>query len=79
MKRPCTASLGSVGIAAERQVQVPLEYKGLPLGLRIRLDLLVNRVLIVLTYLRLTSRPVALLVNFNVDLLRNGVRRLLNG
>ena len=95
MKRPCTASLGSVGIAAERQVQVPLEYKGLPLGLRIRLDLLVDRVLIVevksvdrllpihraqvLTYLRLTSRPVALLVNFNVDLLGNGVRRLLNG
>ena len=72
-----------------------MEYKGLPLGLGVRLDLLVERVLSVeiksverllpihqaqvLTYLRLTSCPVGLLVNFNVDLLRNGVRRLLNG
>jgi GxxExxY protein len=33
----------------------------------------------VLTYLKLTSRPVALHINFNVELLRNGVRRVLNG
>jgi GxxExxY protein len=87
--------LGLRGIATERQVRVPLEYKGLPLDLSVRLDLLVERVLVVevksvdrlvsihraqvLTYLRLTARPVGLLINFNVDLLRNGVRRLLNG
>ena len=87
--------LGLRGVAAERQVHVPLEYKGLPLNLSVRLDLLVERILIVevksvdrllpihraqvLTYLRLTTRPVGLLINFNVDLLRNGVRRLLNG
>jgi len=87
--------LGFRGIAAERQVHVPLEYKGVPLGQRVRLDLLIERVLIVevksvdrllpihraqvLTYLKLTSRPVALLINFNVELLRNGVRRVLNG
>jgi GxxExxY protein len=87
--------LGMRGIAAERQVHVPLEYKGLPLGVNVRLDLLVDRVLVVevksvdrplpihraqvLTYHKLTARPVGLLVNFNVDLLRNGVRRLLNG
>jgi GxxExxY protein len=87
--------LGLRGVAAERQVHVPLEYKSLPLNLSVRLDLLVERMLIVevksvdrllpihraqvLTYLRLTTRPVGLLINFNVDLLRNGVRRLLNG
>ena len=63
-----------------------MEYKGLPLSLGVRLDLLVERILIVemksvdrllpihqaqvLTYLKLTSCPVGLLVNFNVDLLR---------
>ena len=83
------------GVGAQRQVHVPLAYKGQPLNLRVRLDLLVENVLIVevksvdrlmpihraqvLTYLRLTSHPVGLLINFNVDLLRSGVRRLLNG
>jgi GxxExxY protein len=63
-----------------------MEYKGLPLSLGVRLDLLVERILIVemksvdrllpihqaqvLPYLKLTSCPVGLLVNFNVDLLR---------
>lgn len=83
------------GITAERQVHVPLEYKGLPLDLSVRLDLLVQRLVVVevksvdrllpihraqvLTYLKLTCRPLGLLINFNVELLRTGVRRLLNG
>ena len=32
-----------------------------------------------LTYLKLTGYPVGLLINFNVQLLKHGVRRLLNG
>ena len=87
--------LGLRRIATERQVHVPLEYKGVPLDQNIRLDLLVERVLVVevksveklmpihraqvLTYLKLTSHPVCLLINLNVVLLRNGVRRLLYG
>jgi GxxExxY protein len=87
--------LGLRQVSAKRQVHVPLAYKGLPLNLSVRLDLLVENVLVVevksvdrllpihraqvLTYLRLTSHPVGLLINFNVDLLRSGVRRLLNG
>jgi GxxExxY protein len=83
------------GVAVQRQVHIPLQYKGLPLGLSARLDLLVEQVLVVeiksverllavhraqvLTYLKLTSLPVGLLINFNVDLLRSGIRRLLNG
>jgi GxxExxY protein len=72
-----------------------LAYKGSPLGGHIRLDLLVDNALVVevkaiarlnpihraqlLTYLRLTGYPVGLLINFNVELLKHGMRRLLNG
>jgi GxxExxY protein len=38
----------------------------------------VHRALL-LTYLRLTNYTVGLLINFNVELLRSGVKRLLNG
>lgn len=83
------------GIKVERQVHVPLEYKGLPLQHGVRLDLLVGRMVVVevkavdrllpihraqiLTYLKLTRHTVGLLINFNVELLRTGVRRILNG
>lgn len=74
---------------------MPLARKSVLLGLSVRLDLLVERVLIVevksvdrplpihraqvLTYLKLTSHPVTLPINFNLDLLRSGLRRILNG
>jgi GxxExxY protein len=61
----------------------------------LRLDLVVERVLIVevksvekiipihqaqlLTYLRLQSLSVGLLINFNTEVLRDGLRRILNG
>jgi GxxExxY protein len=83
------------GIKVERQVHVPLMYKSLPLDLSVRLDLLVERMVVVevksvdrllpihraqvLTYLKLTCHSVGLLINFNVELLRAGVRRILNG
>ena len=67
----------------------------MPLDLSVRLDLLVERLAVVevksvdrllpihraqvLTYLKLTSYPLGLLINFNVELLRSGIRRLLNG
>jgi GxxExxY protein len=67
----------------------------MPLDLSSRLDLLVERVVVVevkavdrlapihraqlLTYLRLTGHTVGLLINFNVELLPNGVKRVLNG
>jgi GxxExxY protein len=60
-----------------------------------RLDLVVERLVVaevksvdrllpihraqVLTYLKLTSYSLGLLINFNVELLRSGIRRLLNG
>jgi GxxExxY protein len=83
------------GLWVDRQVSVPLLYKGCPLELRARLDLIVEKLVVVevkavarllpihrsqlLTYLRLTNHTVGLLINFNVELLRHGVRRVLNG
>ena len=83
------------GIAVERQVSVPVNYKGEFLQCHVKLDLLVERTLIIeiktvekiipvhraqlLTYLRLQNLWLGLLINFNVDVLRHGVRRVLNG
>jgi GxxExxY protein len=79
------------GIAYDRQVPLPLEYRGHRLDCGYRIDLVVERQLIielktverilpihaaqVLTYLRLTRLPLALLINFNVVLLKQGLRR----
>jgi GxxExxY protein len=82
-------------LAVERQVSVPVNYKGESLNCHVKLDLLVERTLIVevktvdkiipihraqlLTYLRLRNLWLGLLINFNVEVLRHGVRRVLNG
>jgi GxxExxY protein len=79
----------------ERQVVLPLRYKGAELALNTRMDLVVERLVVVevksierfapihraqlLTYLRLSALPVGLLINFNTELLRHGMRRILNG
>jgi GxxExxY protein len=76
-------------------VSVPVVYKGTTLECSLKLDLLIERIIIVevksveqiidihkaqlLTYLRLRELWLGLLINFNVEVLRNGVRRLLNG
>ena len=87
--------LFSRGLTVERQVRVPVNYKGESLSCNVRLDLLVERRVIVevktieklipihraqlLTYLRLQNLWLGLLINFNVEVLRDGVRRVLNG
>jgi GxxExxY protein len=83
------------GIDVERQVAVPVRYKGGILSCDIRLDVVVeNNVILeiksvekltpvhraqLLTYLRLRDLWLGLLINFNVEVLRHGVRRVLNG
>ena len=83
------------GLEVERQIMVPVAYKGARLDTGIRLDLLVARTVIVeiksveriaaihqaqlLTYLKLTNLRIGLLFNFNVRVLRNGIRRVVNG
>lgn len=82
------------GLRLDQKVLVPLTYRGRRMVTSYELDLLVeNRVIVeiksvaalapvhsaqVLTYLKLTGRPVGLLINFNVPVLKEGVRRLLN-
>lgn len=82
-------------IPYERQVALPVEYKGLLLDCAYRLDLVVAGCLILelksveainpvhesqlLTYLKLSGLWLGLLINFNVPLLKEGVRRLVNG
>lgn len=75
------------------QAEVPLEYKGRSISTAYRLDLLVDDHLIVelkavealhdvhlaqvLTYLLLTDVRLGLLLNFNVGLMKNGIRRVI--
>jgi GxxExxY protein len=79
-------------ISFRRQVPVPLRYKSVSLDCSYHLDVLVDERIIVeikaverlsplhqaqlLTYLKLTNCEVGLLINFNVPLLKLGIRRL---
>ena len=83
------------GIEFKRQVPLPLNYKGIDLDCGYRLDLLVEDKVIVelksveglepiheaqmLTYLKLRNAWLGLIINFNVIMLKDGVRRLVNG
>jgi GxxExxY protein len=76
----------------ERQKPLPVKYKGVKLDCGYRLDLVVENRLIVelkacdnllpiydaqlLTYLRLSNIKVGLLINFNVPVLKEGIKRL---
>jgi GxxExxY protein len=82
------------GIRFERQVPVPLEYKGVKLDCGYRIDFLVENALIIeikcverllriheaqlLTYLRLKQIETGLLINFREPTLKQGLRRLTN-
>jgi GxxExxY protein len=77
------------------QVKVPLQYKGHSLDKNLILDLLVeDRIILelkavteinelfqaqLLTYLKLTNRKIGYIVNFNVPLLKKGIKRMKNG
>ena len=76
----------------ERQKQLPIEYKGVKLDCGYRLDIVVwNKIILelkscsellpiheaqLLTYLKLTNMKVGLLINFNVPVLKEGIKRL---
>ena len=82
------------GLGFERQKPLPVAYKGVQLDCGYRLDLVIEDRLIVelktvqelspiheaqlLTYLKLLGLTVGLLINFNVPILRRGIRRLVN-
>lgn len=82
-------------LAFERQRAMPLLYKGRALACGYRLDFYIGGTLILelkavnellplhhaqlLTYLRLERRALGLLVNFNVPMLKDGIRRVVDG
>jgi len=82
------------GIDFERQKSLPLSYKGIELDCGYRIDVLVGDVVVevksvekllpihdaqLLTYLKLSGRQVGLLINFNVPVLTDGIRRRVLG
>ncbi len=84
----------SKGVRVQKEVQLPVRYKGQLLDAHYKIDLLVENEVIVelksvesllpihlaqtLSYLRLADLNVALLINFNVVLLKDGVQRVVN-
>ncbi len=79
------------GLHFERQITVPVVYKGVKLDCGYKLDLLVEDIVILelkcveritcvheaqlLTYMKLLSKPVGFIINFNVSVLRAGIVR----
>ncbi|MEZ6243204.1 MAG: GxxExxY protein [Phycisphaerales bacterium] len=86
-----THELVGRGADVRRQVEVPVEYKGIQLDAGFRIDLLVDSSVVVelkaverilpvheaqlLTYLKLSRLRVGLLINFNVQRLKDGILR----
>jgi GxxExxY protein len=82
------------GIKAKQEVIIPLFYRGNPLNKDFRLDLLVENEIIIelkaveiilpvhvaqlLTYLRLSNKRLGFLINFNVPVFRDGIKRYVN-
>ncbi|MDR3226813.1 MAG: GxxExxY protein [Prevotellaceae bacterium] len=79
----------------EKQKSLPLIYESVKLDIGYRIDLMIERKLIVeiksvealneihlaqiLTYLRLSNCKLGLLINFNTLLFKNGVKKVING
>ena|GEM_PF-357710 len=83
------------GLNVESEKALPLFYKEVKMEVGYRLDMLVENKLIIeiksveainemhiaqcLTYLKVSNRKLALLINFNTVILKNGIRRLILG
>ncbi len=82
------------GYTVERQKEQPIHYDGIVIDVGYRLDLLINDLVIIelkavaelapihqaqlTTYLKLSQKTLGLLINFNVPLIKNGIRRVAN-
>jgi GxxExxY protein len=80
-------------ISYQRQVDIPVEYDGITFNEGLRLDVLVEDIIIceikavdkmnpvweaqLLSYLKLTGKRIGFLINFNVPLIKNGVKRII--
>ena len=82
------------GLSVERQKSVPVTYRGVKIDCGYRIDLLVEDKVVVelkaverleliyeaqlLSYLKLSGYQIGLLINFNVRMLKQGIKRLVN-
>ena len=87
--------LKKLGLKCEKEVGIPVHYEDVKLDLGFRADLIVENLVIIelkatekvlpvhkkqlMTYLRLTAMKLGLLVNFNVNLIKDGIERVVNG
>ncbi len=86
--------LNERGLLVERQVESPVSYKGHTLAHPLRIDLLVEKMVIVenkatvnynpifeaqtLTYLRLMNLKLGIVINFGEEYVKNGIHRVVN-
>ena len=89
-----TYELTHGGLKVERQKPLPITYKGTQLATPLRIDMVVGDLVIVeckaveahnklfeaqaLMYLRLTGLKLALIINFNEKLVKDGIKRIVN-
>ena len=82
------------GLQVENQVPIEVRYKGFDLGLQYRLDLLVNKQVIIelksveillpvhykqlITYLKLAQKPLGFLINFYTNSIKDNIIRIAN-
>ena len=82
------------GLPVRAQVEIPVSHRGVSLDVGYRIDLLVDEALVIevkaavrphpihhaqlVSYLRLSGHRIGLLMNFHVEHLRDGIRRVLN-
>jgi GxxExxY protein len=86
--------LNKRGLLVTRQQPIPVVHDGVRMGVGFRADLIVEKKVVVeiksveavspvhkkqlLTYLRLTDKRLGLLINFNVELIKHGISRVVN-
>lgn len=94
-EEPLAWELTQRGLRVERQVITPIVYKGTTMATPLRLDMLVEGLVIVenkattayspifeaqaLTYLRLRNLKLALVINFGEKVVKDGIHRIVNG
>lgn len=91
---PLAYELQKMGLTVEQQVPMPLVYKDIHMDVGYRIDLIINRKVLIelksidalapvhyaqtLTYLKLSGLKLGLLINFNCVLIKDGIHRIVN-
>ena len=86
--------INKAGLNVQSQIDVPIIYDGVTLKEKLRLDLIVENIVIVevkaveivnpvwqsqiISHLKLTDNQLGFLINFNVPLIKNGIKRFIN-